>query len=128
MAEAKIARGENPEDKPAAKTKSGGGLKQWLREHPMADPRFSFFIFVLIPVQTLFAHNYLTLPLYVKRVYEDSWIGTNFEIIVNLNPLLIFVLVPIVAFYLLYDWDNMVARIDALLPRDHAPVIRRLAR
>ncbi len=35
--------------------------------------------------------------------------------------------VPVVAFYLLLDWDHMVARIDALLPRDHAPTIRRLA-
>ena len=52
---------------------------------------------MLIPVQTLFAHNYLTMPLYVKRVYEGSWMGDNFEFIVNLNPLLIFVLVPIVA-------------------------------
>jgi predicted PurR-regulated permease PerM len=37
------------------------------------------------------------------------------------------VVVPVVTFYLLLDWDNMVARIDALLPRDHAPVVRRLA-
>lgn len=44
------------------------------------------------------------------------------------NVLVLFVIVPVVAFYLLYDWDNMVARIDALLPRDHAPTIRRLAR
>ena len=28
------------------------------------------------------------------------------------------VIVPVVAFYLLLDWDHMVARIDALLPRD----------
>jgi len=40
----------------------------------------------------------------------------------------VFILVvPVVAFYLLLDWDRMVARIDALLPRDHAPVIRMLA-
>ena len=38
------------------------------------------------------------------------------------------VVVPVVAFYLLLDWDNMLARIDALLPRDHAPTVRRLAR
>lgn len=44
-----------------------------------------------------------------------------------LNVVLLFVIVPVVAFYLLYDWDNMVGRIDELLPRDHAPVIRRLA-
>lgn len=36
--------------------------------------------------------------------------------------------VPVVAFYLLLDWDKMIARVDSLLPRDHAPVIRRLAR
>ena len=43
------------------------------------------------------------------------------------NAVVLFVLVPIVAFYLLYDWDDMVARVDALLPRDHAPTIRTLA-
>jgi predicted PurR-regulated permease PerM len=37
------------------------------------------------------------------------------------------VVVPVVAFYLLLDWDRMVARIDAMLPRDHAPTIRRIA-
>lgn len=34
---------------------------------------------------------------------------------------------PVVAFYLLLDWDRMVAQIDKLLPRDHAPTIRRIA-
>ena len=42
--------------------------------------------------------------------------------------LLFIVIVPVVAFYLLMDWDRMITRIDSLLPRDHAPVIRRLAR
>lgn len=37
------------------------------------------------------------------------------------------VVVPVVAFYLLLDWDNMLARIDAMLPLDHAPTVRRLA-
>lgn len=36
--------------------------------------------------------------------------------------------VPVVAFYLLLDWDHMIARIDNMLPRDHAPTVRRLAR
>lgn len=35
---------------------------------------------------------------------------------------------PIVAFYMLLDWDNMVDRIDQLLPRDHAETVRDLAR
>lgn len=43
------------------------------------------------------------------------------------NIVIVLVVAPVVAVYLLYDWDHMVARIDALLPRDHAPVIRRLA-
>lgn len=38
------------------------------------------------------------------------------------------VITPIVAVYMLYDWDNLVARIDALLPRDHADTIRDLAK
>jgi len=44
-----------------------------------------------------------------------------------INALVFIVVVPVVAFYLLLDWDRMIARIDELLPRDHAPVIRRLA-
>ncbi|QYX55879.1 AI-2E family transporter [Roseovarius sp. SCSIO 43702] len=44
-----------------------------------------------------------------------------------INIVLLFVIVPVVAFYLLYDWDRMVAQVDDLLPRDHAPTIRHLA-
>lgn len=43
------------------------------------------------------------------------------------NVVVLLILVPVVAFYLLLDWDNMIAKIDALLPRDHAPVVRKLA-
>ncbi|WP_425040642.1 AI-2E family transporter [Primorskyibacter sp. S187A] len=43
------------------------------------------------------------------------------------NIAVLFVIVPVVAVYLLLDWDRMIARIDDLLPRDHAPVVRRLA-
>ncbi|MFK7752939.1 MAG: AI-2E family transporter [Sedimentitalea sp.] len=42
------------------------------------------------------------------------------------NIVILIVVVPVVAVYLLLDWDRMIARIDDLLPRDHAPVIRRL--
>lgn len=45
-----------------------------------------------------------------------------------LNVLMLFVIVPVVAVYMLLDWDRMVSHVDSLLPRDHAPVIRRLAR
>ena len=43
------------------------------------------------------------------------------------NIMVLIVLVPVITFYLLMDWDRMVAEIDRLLPRDHAPVIRQLA-
>lgn len=38
------------------------------------------------------------------------------------------VITPVVAFYLLLDWDHMVERIDSWLPRDHQETIRQLAR
>lgn len=38
----------------------------------------------------------------------------------------LFIVTPIVAFYLLYDWDNMVAKLNGCLPLEHASVIRRL--
>ncbi len=44
-----------------------------------------------------------------------------------INVIVLLVIVPVVSVYLLLDWDRMIARIDALLPRDHAPVIRHLA-
>lgn len=43
------------------------------------------------------------------------------------NVMMILFLVPVITFYLLLDWDRMVAEVDKLLPRDHAPVLRRLA-
>lgn len=44
-----------------------------------------------------------------------------------LSAVVFIVVVPVVAFYMLMDWDHMVTRIDQMLPRDHAPTIRRLA-
>ncbi len=44
-----------------------------------------------------------------------------------INVVVLLVIVPVVSVYLLLDWDRMVARIGELLPRDHAPTIKRLA-
>jgi predicted PurR-regulated permease PerM len=44
-----------------------------------------------------------------------------------INIAVLIVIVPVVTFYLLMDWDRMVAQIDELVPRDHAPVVRKLA-
>lgn len=45
-----------------------------------------------------------------------------------LNFLFVLVVTPVVAFYLLLDWDHFVAKVNAALPRAHAPTIRRLCR
>ncbi|WP_458792452.1 AI-2E family transporter [Yoonia sp. MH D7] len=45
-----------------------------------------------------------------------------------INVVILLVVVPVVAFYLLLDWDKMTARIDSMLPRDHVIVVRKLAR
>jgi predicted PurR-regulated permease PerM len=40
------------------------------------------------------------------------------------NVLSLLVITPVVGFYLLRDWDHMIARIDEYLPLDHADTIR----
>ena len=65
----------------------------WIVTHPLANSKFFFFIFALMPVQTLFTYNWLVLPQYISRAFE-GWIGEKFEFASNLNPLLIFILVP----------------------------------
>ena len=40
------------------------------------------------------------------------------------NLLALVFITPVVTFYLLRDWDRIVAKVDSWLPRDHAPVIR----
>jgi proton-dependent oligopeptide transporter, POT family len=98
---AKAERAEaDPKAAPAESVKPAdtakGGVGHWLRNHPLADPKFAFFIFALMPVQTLFTYNWFILPQYVSRAFE-GWIGEKFELASNANPLLIFVLVPIIA-------------------------------
>ena len=62
-----------------------------------SDARFVYFICILIPVQTLFAHNWLTIPYYLDRAFAGTTVGQNYEFFSNLNPLIIFLLSPIVA-------------------------------
>ncbi|MEJ2421038.1 MAG: MFS transporter, partial [Acidobacteriota bacterium] len=83
----KKPRAINPRDK----------MWHWIKNHPLADGKFAFFIFCLMPVQTLFAYNYLVLPQYVDRAMGA--IGRHYmEFFVNaINPILIFVLTPTIA-------------------------------
>ncbi|MBL0371286.1 AI-2E family transporter [Rhizobium sp. KVB221] len=43
------------------------------------------------------------------------------------DVLSLLVITPVVAFYLLLDWDNMIAKLDSWVPRDWLHVVRRLA-
>lgn len=54
----------------------------------------------------------------------ESVLGSALSV---LNIVILLVVVPVVSVYMLLDWDRMIARIDDLLPRDHAPIIRKLA-
>jgi MFS family permease len=92
-APAEEAEGEYEREKVVFTTR----IINYFKEHPLRDPKFTFFIFILIPVQTLFAHAWLTMPLYLDRAYAGTMIGQNFEFFSNLNPLLIFILSPLVA-------------------------------
>jgi len=56
----------------------------------------------------------------LKKVMEGG--------MVVLDLLSILFITPVVTFYLLRDWDVIVAKVDAWLPRPQAPMIRRLAR
>ncbi len=56
-------------------------------------------------------------------VLETAWSGG----LAVVDFLMLLVITPVVAFYLLMDWDRMIAKIDSWLPLDHAPTIRRIA-
>lgn len=88
----KIEADKKAEDEKSFKEK----IIFYLKNFPIKDARFMYFIFILIPVQTLFAHNWLTLPVYYKRAFTGV-VSDNFEFFTNFNPLLIFILTPMVA-------------------------------
>ena len=62
-----------------------------------------------------------------------GWAGTVLKSLLSgglavVNMLSLLVITPIVAFYMLNDWDRMVAIVDGWLPRDQLETIRGLAR
>ncbi|CAN5527945.1 AI-2E family transporter [soil metagenome] len=61
------------------------------------------------------------------------WVGTLLASIWSgglalVNILSLLVITPIVAFYMLNDWDHMVTYVDGLVPRHHLDTVRSLAR
>lgn len=61
---------------------------------------------------------------WISTVLQQIWAsGKSLMSVVSL-----LVVTPVVAFYLLYDWDKLVARIDGWLPLDHREEIREIFR
>jgi len=67
-----------------------------MKELPFLDARFMFFIFALLPVRTLFAHQWLTMPDYIMRCFPAQ-VGAKYEWIAALNPIIIVIFVPLIA-------------------------------
>lgn len=57
-------------------------------------------------------------------VVQSVWSGG----MALVNVLSLLIITPIVAFYLLSDWDKLVAKVDSWLPRDHVEEVRMIAR
>ncbi|MCP5084622.1 MAG: AI-2E family transporter [Alphaproteobacteria bacterium] len=61
-----------------------------------------------------------------------GWLGTVFQSVLSgglalVNLLALLVVTPIVAFYMLNDWDRMIAKVDSWVPREHVGTVRQLA-
>jgi proton-dependent oligopeptide transporter, POT family len=67
----------------------------YFTDGPFGNARFVFFVFMLLPVQTLFAHQWLTMPQYILRAYPEE-VNVHMERLVNwVNPGIIFFGVPL---------------------------------
>ncbi len=70
-------------------------VKVYFTDGPFSNGRFLFFIFMMLPVRTLFAHQWLTQPQYILRAYDKN-VADHMEWLVNwINPMIIFLGVPI---------------------------------
>jgi len=60
---------------------------------------------------------------FLAGVFVQIW--ASGKALIDILSLL--VITPVVAFYILLDWDRMVAKVDSWVPRDWVSVVRRLA-
>jgi len=81
-------------------------------------------MFDLKLLKQLFVENYVQAGGVFSQIMS-SVASSSFALVAWVANL---VLIPVVTFYLLRDWDLLIARIDELLPRKNQPVIRLLAK
>ncbi|MBS0659592.1 MAG: MFS transporter [Verrucomicrobia bacterium] len=75
----------------------GERIRSYFADGPFTNARFMFFIFMLLPVRTLFAHQWLTMPQYILRAFGPE-VQDRMEYLVNwTNPGIIFIFVPLFA-------------------------------
>jgi predicted PurR-regulated permease PerM len=91
----------------------------------------------LLPLYEAFRHRFNLPPVSELNTMAQSRLGTAVawlaqaaqqllgQSLALANLLSLLFITPVVTFYLLRDWDLLVARIDALLPRQHLSAIRR---
>ena len=60
---------------------------------------------------------------FLGAVFKQLW--NSGMALVSIVSLL--VVTPVVAFYLLLDWDRMIAKVDSWVPRDHVASVRQIA-
>ena len=61
---------------------------------------------------------------FATKLFQGIW--SSGKAVIDVVGLLI--VAPVVAFYMLLDWDKMIAKIDGWVPRDHVDSVRRLGR
>jgi MFS family permease len=95
-AEAAKIRPDRVEERRKAETRTlAERFIAYFTEGPFANLRFIAFIFLLLPVQTLWAHQWLTMPAYILRAYPEA-VGNRMEWIVNwINPGIVVIGVPL---------------------------------
>jgi predicted PurR-regulated permease PerM len=60
---------------------------------------------------------------FISAVFQSIW--DSGVALFNIAGLL--VVTPVVAFYMLLDWDHMVAKVDSWVPRDYVATVRQIA-
>jgi len=61
---------------------------------------------------------------FLTTLFQGLW--SSGKAVVDVAGLL--VVTPVVAFYMLLDWDKMVAKVDGWVPRDHVETVRRIGK
>ena len=60
---------------------------------------------------------------FISTVFESIWASG----VALFNIAGLFVVTPVVAFYMLLDWDRMIATVDSWVPRDYVETVRQIA-